>query len=292
MDRYLDLVLKRDAKSSDLVVSLLEPLHVNKAKNLYISLCSMSYIHDSNAYKNCPVAVFEIACPRFTWVPDPNPGPGYGSTGRVTKFVHCRLENSEYSPSTLASALNREISAKFTSDFLSKAIDFGYNSDIDRFEISIDGSHTLYEDDRCTLIVYWPLSKHLGFTQLEDRSASYCFGSACPPKVSESMISKTSHAIANFPPKLPRPLFIHWFLNCLEQQQHKNEIRPLLASLKRPALPAAGKLIEHNFEPGRYKRIDSNLSLIREFRFQVQDEHRKDFKAFHSMSVTLHILEK
>ena len=94
---------------------------------------------------------------------------------------------------------------------------FIWNANIARVEISIDGSTSLDPDSRATLLVYYPLTFYLGLTKLQQKGASRCFG-APYGKVTSASIVQTSHATAGYPPRLPRPEFIFWFLNVLEQQ--------------------------------------------------------------------------
>ena len=140
---------------------------------------------------------------------------GYASP--VAKFVFCEIENGEYDPESLCQSLNKELQNKMPSIFRPNSCKFIWNANIARVEISIDGSTSLDPDSRATLLVYYPLTFYLGLTKLRQKGASRCFG-APYGKVTSASIVQTSHATAGYPPRLPRPEFIFWFLNVLEQQ--------------------------------------------------------------------------
>ena len=303
IDQYMSLSLTKDPNSSDLLVRLINPVPVNHAKDLYVALCSLNYEYEGSSLHNCSRAIFAFAGFKYAGVL-PNPSPGLWLSGtRTKKMISCEIENAEHSPSSLVSALNRELVCKLPSTFPSGACNFIYNPDINRVELTFDGSDVLPEDDRVTLVVYWPLSRYLGLTQSPVEVTGYCFGAPAPPTVKPSYIRKVSHALAEFPPYLPRPNFINLFLDCIEQHQNETYfvkdtdtfvpvISPLLASFQRPALPLPSPLVNHIPDIREYKRINSDFTILRELRFQVRDEHSNNFQAFKSMKVSLHFVQK
>ena len=241
IDQYITLVLKKDPKTSDFVTQLLSPIYVNYSKNLYVALCSINYEYVSAAsLQNCQKAIFGFASIKYTGVKEPNPGlwaPGQWSATREKVFVNCELESAEHSAQSLVSALNRELQSKLPSFFPSDACKFLYNPDIDRVEITVDGSNVVPENDKCSLVLYYPLSRYLGYTQSKTTIPGFCFGADAPPTVLPKYVKFRQHALAKFPPFLPRPKFTNIFLNCIEQYQNESMICPLLASIQRPSLP-------------------------------------------------------
>ena len=206
---------------------------IDRSRELYVSVCDVTYNHDPLAYKNCPRGTLQIAIPRYT--KDNPPAPGFATTG--TPFLTCRIEDAEYSRESLVDSLNSELRNKLPSSFKGREFQFVYNSNIDRIEISVDGSPNVFTPDRVTAIIFHPLSKTIGLTKSDEASASYCFGAPNPPSVPKGKISQESHATAQFAPHLPRPHFIKLYLDAIEQELDGDAINPLLAVISRPPLP-------------------------------------------------------
>ena len=286
---YMYLKIEKSTiKSDEYVAKLVSPILIGRDSDMYVSLCDISYDHDPYAYKNCPRAVLQVACPRYT-----KEAPKLSSLATPTiPFLRCELEDGEYSERTLCDALNDELKNKLPASFKGRECQFVYNPHINRIEISIDGNPNVFATYRFTLIVYHPLSKTVGLTESDEASATYCFGAPNPPLVPPKKISEESHATSAFPPYLPRPHYVKWYLNVIEQEQDVDVFNPILAVMARPPLPSAGAPIVYHFDNRQYKKINSNLTVIRELKFQIKDEHRKNFIGFNSMNITLHFVTK
>ena len=180
---------------------LLSPIEIRPGESVFAALCNISYMSEYNSFQNLSNAAIDIAIPRFckeedeirpprSVISEAAPGLELGrdllqavnldqelsqfSTSKL-KFIRCRLENGEYSGETLCDALNSEIQSKMPSAFDPNQCRFIYNNIIDRIELRIDGSPIIAAEDRCTLVVYAPLSHYMGFTSTVDRQSSFCF---------------------------------------------------------------------------------------------------------------------
>ena len=199
-DFYMTLNLEKREITQDYCVNLTSPLKINSGEKVSVSLCELSYVNESKTFYNTERAVIDVALPSLTGrqksstskplfhspmeldsedpsfddpqspltPPDPPSKPD-------PKFIKCQLENSENDGSSLCEALNTELSHKLPSSFRKRQIFFKFNELINRVELSLDGSEMTKEDDRATLVIYYPLSLYLGLTKTEARNQTFCF---------------------------------------------------------------------------------------------------------------------
>ena len=214
IDFYMDVDISYDSTTLDRVVKLVSPIPTQCRNDLYVCLSYMSYVHDSDAYNNAKLSIIEFAQPKSTGTePDTYAEPVKESA----KFMQMQIENAEYDGESICDALNKELRLKLGSQFRSKECQFFWNARLNRVEIGIDGSETVEKKSRATLIIFFPLSHTLGFTDRLERGLSFQFG-APQGKVKPGKITKENHGLASFPPNLPRPRFINWFLDILNEQ--------------------------------------------------------------------------
>ena len=219
VDFYMDLDLSYSSTTSERVVKMISPFSVDNRNDLYVCLSYMNYVHDCDDYNNAKLAIFEFAQPKSTgYEREEVEGESYGPASTAkTKFLRMQIENAEHSGESICHALNQELRAKLCSNFRSKECQFIWNAQINRVEISIDGSSLIEARSRATLIVYYPLCNTLGWTDQHERGRSFQFG-APQGKVRLSQITKENHALASYAPNLPRPEFIVFYLDIINNQ--------------------------------------------------------------------------
>ena len=190
---FCTLTLEKKTKTDmHYVVDLKTPILLNQAAQ--VALCQLHYQNTSQLCRNLPNGLIQIACPSITGreekailsshssSPDPTPVPTPVPTPDPkpkpipqAKFISCQLENGEYDASTLCEALNVELSHKLNSMWRKKKCLFKFNNVINRVELSIDGDAQLKADDRCTVVIYYPMSKYLGLTIIDKATETFCF---------------------------------------------------------------------------------------------------------------------
>ena len=238
IDCYIEVDIVNDPRFSTQNANLILPLSIQQRNDIFVALTYMVYEHSTRLYDNVKLAIFDFGMPKLTTVqvpdpnPDPDPGPDPGPGFRFrnelcpgvyktvpkVEMIRCQLENAEHDGKSLCNALNEELKHKLSSQFDPDSCKFIWNKDIARAEISIDGSESIPADSRATLILFYPLSFHLGFTRTQAPGASYAFGAPLKGYVKPDQIVKKSHAIAGYVPHLAHPQFINIFLEELEQQ--------------------------------------------------------------------------
>ena len=159
-DVYMSLKLKRNSKK-EYVAELVTPLVLGSGHAAKVSLCDVQYLNDNDQFNNAKVAIFDFAWPRYCTETDAN-------GNQEVKFTRCQIEKTEYTPATLCNAINQEILSKMHSSFNLRMCEHLYNPQCNRVEVRIDGRDypNVKTDplDLCTLILYWPLTLYLGFT--------------------------------------------------------------------------------------------------------------------------------
>ena len=141
--------------------------------------------------------------------------------GRVitfADFIQSSLELGNYGPSQLVVALNSEIRAKFPASFNPNKCRFYYNHIIDRIQLQIDGGESsTAKSDRCTLMIFNPLSRILGYTKSTSVEASFSFGAPIPSAGIPQTL-EDRHATPTYAPDLKRSRFFYLYMSSLEPQ--------------------------------------------------------------------------
>lgn len=128
-------------------------INLGLCHNAKVAITELHYGNYNVQFNNAPNCQFYIAIPQFTSVKKSE------SRNEVeeVKYLKCKMENSEYTGSSICDAINTEIEAKMPSQYRREKCRFFYNSSVDRVELSIDGSQSIEKRERVTLIIYSPL---------------------------------------------------------------------------------------------------------------------------------------
>ena len=106
-----------------------------------------------------------------------------------------------------------------------------------------------------------------------------------------SMISEKKHAMAKYEPKLDCPGSIFVYLNILEQELVKTQMKKLLISIPR----SLSLQNEYHFDAitaRQYKRIDPNVNFFNELFFEFQPENGSKIEKMSNIIITLHFIQK
>ena len=163
IDTYATLTLQKD--KDDYVARLRTPLSLGINHNARVALCDIYYARRENdGFDNASISVLDIFIPKYTYQEDGTPDG-----------IRCQLENAQYSAASLCRALNNEIAAKMPSEYNKNKCFFWFNTQLNRVELRIDGTDSVPQDERATIIVYHPLSFYLGLTDDPERRISFSF---------------------------------------------------------------------------------------------------------------------
>ena len=213
---YVHIKSEKNQKlKTEFTTKLLVPIYLQPSHNMSVGLSSFSYTNDTTE-KNVGKLPFRICIPKYVPPKPPSVAPPSAADIVIDDFIESYIEPGNYNPAHLMECLNKEIIAKFPASCNPNVCRFSFNVATGKFQLRIDGGVSTPINSRCTLLLYGPIAKVLGFSRSSSQSIVFPFGAPLPPAVPQTL--KDRHASATLRPYLPRSRLLYIYLSCIEPE--------------------------------------------------------------------------
>ena len=206
---------KNKSSRTEFSTKLSVPIYLRLNHNLTVGLASLSYVNDTTE-KNVAKLPFKICIPKYVPPKPPAVIPPAPDEIVIGDFIESYLEPGNYCPAKFVESLNREILAKFPASCNPNVCRFVFNSVIQRVQLRVDGGLSTPANSRCTVLLYGPIARVLGFSKSSSERVVFPFGGPLPKAVPRTIEAR--HATASLSPYLPRSRQLYIYLSCLEPE--------------------------------------------------------------------------